>query len=211
MNTPSSVVPSAVLDINDVQASPDLRASRIVDALNGRPIVLIGMMGAGKTSVGKRLAAKLNLPFSDADAEIELAAKMKVAEIFERHGEPYFRDGERRVVLRMLGEGCRVLATGGGAFMNEQTRQSISQKGVSIWLNADIDVLVRRVRRRTDRPLLLGANLEETMQKLIDQRYPIYAEAMITVVSRDASHEEALNDVLEALENYLGLAESQAQ
>jgi shikimate kinase len=211
MNIPSSVVPSAVLDINDVQPSPDLRASRIVNTLDGRPIVLIGMMGAGKTSVGKRLAAKLNLPFSDADAEIELAAKMKVAEIFERHGEPYFRDGERRVVLRMLGEGCRVLATGGGAFMNEQTRESIAQKGVSIWLNADIDVLVRRVRRRTDRPLLLGANLEETMQKLIDQRYPIYAEAMITVVSRDASHEEALNDVIEALEKYLGIEEQQTQ
>lgn len=195
----------AILEIKDK------RVSRIVDALHGRPIVLIGMMGAGKTSVGKRLAAKFGLPFSDADAEIELAAKMKVSEIFETHGEPYFRDGERRVVQRMLSEGCRVLATGGGAYMNEQTRENIAQKGVSIWLNADIDVLVRRVRRRTDRPLLLGANLEETMKKLIDQRYPIYAKAMISVVSRDASHEEALNDVIEALEKYLGIEEQQTQ
>jgi shikimate kinase len=193
--------------LDTVLDTKDMRAGRIVDALHGRPIVLIGMMGAGKTSVGKRLAAKLGLPFSDADAEIELAAKMKVSEIFEKHGEPYFRDGERRVVQRMLSEGCRVLATGGGAFMNEQTRENIAQKGVSIWLNADIDVLVRRVRRRTDRPLLVGHDLEETMQKLIDQRYPIYAKAMISVLSRDASHEEALNDVMDALEKYLKIEE----
>ncbi len=213
MNTNSSALTEAMLetpDINTDSSSKDIRAQRIVNALSGRPIVLIGMMGAGKTSVGKRLAARLNLPFSDADAEIEQAAKMSVSEIFEKHGEAYFRDGERRVVLRMLGDGCRVLATGGGAFINSQTREKISEKGISIWLNAEMDVLLKRVRRRSDRPLLKGHDLEETMKKLIEQRYPVYEEAMITVLSQDSSHEEALNEVLNALEQYLEIKEQKS-
>ncbi len=211
MTTDSPALQNRVLETQDLSSDPNTknaRAQRIVDALSGRPIVLIGMMGAGKTSVGKRLAAWLNLPFLDADAEIEQAAKMTVSEIFERHGEDYFRDGERRVVLRMLGDGCRVLATGGGAFMNALTRETIAQKGISIWLNAELDVLLRRVRRRSDRPLLKGSDLEETMQKLIEIRYPVYEQAMISVLSRDSSHEDVLNEVLNALEHYLKIGES---
>ncbi len=185
----------------------DVRALRIVEALRGRPIVLVGMMGAGKTSVGKRLAARLHLPFSDADAEIELAAKMTIAEIFERHGEAYFRDGERRVLQRMLRDGCRILATGGGAFMNKETRAKIAETAISLWLNADLDVLLRRVRRRVDRPLLQGSDPERVIRGLIEQRYPVYSEAMVTVLSREASHDEVLEDVLNALEHFLGILE----
>ncbi|MBY0612353.1 MAG: shikimate kinase [Beijerinckiaceae bacterium] len=191
-------------------AHRERRAARIVDALHARPIVLIGLMGAGKSSVGKRLAARLGIPFSDADTEIELAAKMSIKEIFESHGEAYFRDGERRVVARMLKEGCRVLATGGGAFMNEMTREAIANVGISVWLNAELDVLMRRVRRRGDRPLLQGADPEGTMRRLMDVRYPTYAEADITVTSGETSHEDVLEDVILALENYLGLKEDAA-
>ncbi len=126
----------------------------LIAALGGRSIVLVGMMGAGKTSVGRRMAARLDLPFVDADAEIEAGAQMSVPEIFERFGEPYFREGERRVVARLLAEGQKVLATGGGAFMNEATRQRIADSGVSIWLKPDFEVLMRRVRKRSNRPLL---------------------------------------------------------
>ncbi len=188
----------------------DARASRIVEALQGKPIVLIGLMGAGKSSVGKRLAARLGLPFSDADTEIELAAKMSIPEIFERHGEPYFRDGERRVVARMLRDGCRVLATGGGAYMNAETRAKISENGISIWLNAEFEVLMRRVRRRVDRPLLKGADPEASMRKLMSTRYPVYSDAIITVQSREVSHDEVLEDVLSGLEAHFGLLESAA-
>lgn len=193
-----------------VSGQRDRRAARIVDALHSRPIVLIGLMGAGKSSVGKRLAHRLGIPFSDADTEIELAAKMSIKEIFEHHGEAYFRDGERRVVARMLKEGCRVLATGGGAFMNELTRECIAKVGISIWLNAELDVLMRRVRRRSDRPLLQGDDPEGTMRRLMDVRYPTYAEADITVMSGNNSHEDVLEDVVLALENYLGLTEDAA-
>lgn len=177
-------------------------------ALGGRPIVLIGLMGAGKSSVGKRLAHRLQIDFSDADTEIELAAKMSIKEIFDAYGEAYFRDGERRVVARMLKEGCRVLATGGGAYMNEQTRANIAATGISVWLNAEIDVLMRRVRRRTDRPLLSGPDPEGTMRRLMDVRYPVYAMADITIHSADIAHEEVLEDVLLGLELYLGLLET---
>ena len=150
----------------------DERANRIIAALDGRPVVLIGLMGAGKSSVGKRLAARLDLEFSDADVEIETAAKMSIQEIFDSHGEAYFRDGERRVVARMLKDGCRILATGGGAFMNATTRELIAQTGISVWLNAEIDVLMRRVRRRAERPLLRGPDPEGTMRKLMDIQIP---------------------------------------
>ena len=188
----------------------DRRAARIVDALHSRPIVLIGLMGAGKSSVGKRLANRLGIPFSDADTEIEIAAKMSIRDIFETHGEAYFRDGERRVVARMLKEGCRVLATGGGAFMNETTRENIARVGISIWLKAELDVLMRRVRRRGDRPLLQGADPEGTMRKLMDIRYPTYARADVTISSGDHSQDDVLEDVMLALEIYLGLREDAA-
>lgn len=189
------------------QDQGDERARRIVAALAGRPIVLVGLMGAGKTSVGKRLASRLGLGFCDADAEIELAAKMSIRDIFEAFGEAHFRDGERRVVARLLRGGCRVVATGGGAFMDERTRALVAETGVSIWLNAEFDVLMRRVRRRADRPLLQGQDPEGTMRRLMDIRYPVYATADIMVLSSDTSHDEVMADVLVALELYLGLVE----
>ena len=139
------------------------RDREIVGALGARSIVLVGMMGCGKTSVGKRLAARLGLPFVDADAEIEAAHKLTVAEIFAKYGEAYFRDGERRVMARLLSDGPRVLATGGGAYVNEGTRAADPRKGLSVWLRADFDVLMRRVRRRANRPLLQTADPEGTL------------------------------------------------
>ncbi len=150
-------------------------------AIGSRSIVLVGMMGAGKTSVGKRLAARLGLPFVDADAEIEAGARMTISEIFEKFGEPYFRDGERRVIARLLEEGPSVLSTGGGAFMNERTRARIAERGVSIWLKPDFDVLLRRVRKRSNRPLLQTADPEGTMRRLLEERSPTYALADITI------------------------------
>ncbi len=181
----------------------NIREQRIVEALGNRPIVLVGMMGAGKTSLGKRLSARLNLPFQDADAEIELAAKMTVAEIFETHGEAYFRDGERRVVLRMVRDGAKVLATGGGAFINPETRAKIVETSLCIWLKADIDVLMRRLRRRTDRPLLQSGDLETTLRDLSLIRDPFYAQAHLTIVSGESSHEHVLESLICGLESHL--------
>jgi len=186
----------------------DERADRIVAALEERPIVLVGLMGAGKTSVGRRLAQRLNLEFRDADAEIELAAKMTIADIFESYGEARFRDGERRVMARLLKAGPSVIATGGGAYINAETRALIRSVGLSVWLNAEFEVLMRRVRRRNDRPLLKGRDPEGTMKRLIEERYPVYAEAEVTVASGDCSHEEVLEAVLVALERHLGLMET---
>jgi len=161
----------------------------LVATLGGRSIVLVGMMGAGKTSVGRRLAARLNLPFVDADAEIEAGAQMSVPEIFERFGEPYFRDGERKVVARLLAEGQKVLATGGGAFMNEATRQRIAESGVSIWLKPDFEVLMRRVRKRSNRPLLKTADPEATLRRILEERSPVYGLADLTFEPRDGPHD----------------------
>ncbi len=187
----------------ETENAPDRRAGQLVQALGHRSIVLIGLMGSGKTSNGRRLAQMLNLPFVDADAEIEAAAGMSISEIFVRHGEPYFRDGERRVMARLLNEGPRVLATGGGAFMNEETRARIAESGISIWLKADLDVLWRRVRKRSHRPLLQGEDPEQTLRALLEQRYPVYARADITVVSRDGPQERAVEEMIEGLEFFL--------
>ncbi|MDR4308796.1 shikimate kinase [Chelatococcus sambhunathii] len=168
-------------------------------ALLGRSVTLVGMMGAGKTSVGRRLAAALDLPFKDADAEIEAAAGMTIPDIFASHGEPSFRSGEARVIARLLDDGQKVLATGGGAWMNPETRERIGQAGVSIWLHAEYDVLLRRVRKRGGRPLLASADPEATLRRLIDERYPTYALADVTIHSRDAPHEQTVADILEAL------------
>ena len=175
----------------------------LLAALGARCIVLIGMMGSGKTSIGRPLAARLGLDFSDADAEIEAAHRMTIPEIFARHGEPYFRDGERRVLARLLDEGPKVVATGGGAFMNAETRAQISERGVSIWLKADFDVLIRRVRRQANRPLLQASDPAGALRKLMDDRYPTYGLADVTVVSNDGSHEMVAAKTVRALMSHL--------
>jgi shikimate kinase len=168
-------------------------------ALGSRSIVLIGLMGAGKTAVGRRLANRLDLPFVDADTEIELAAGQSIPEIFAEHGEAYFRQGERKVIARLLETGPQVLATGGGAYMNADTRSSIKAHGISVWLKADLRVLMKRVGRRDNRPLLAGGDPETVMKKLMTERYPIYGEADLTVESRDVPHEVIVAAVVDAL------------
>jgi shikimate kinase len=174
-------------------------------ALGRRSIVLVGMMGAGKSSIGRRLAARLGIPFADADAEIEEAAGMSVEDIFEAHGELSFRSGEARVIARLLENGPQVLATGGGAFINPQTRARIHEKGISVWLKADMDVLARRLRRRSDRPLLKTGDPTATLTRLLAVREPIYREAHLAVLSRDVPHEVIVEEIMVALCSKLGL------
>jgi shikimate kinase len=178
--------------------------------LGARSVVLVGLMGAGKSTVGRRLAQKLGLPFRDADHEIEAAAGMTIPDIFAIYGETYFRDGERRVIARLLQEGPIVLATGGGAFMSEETRARIRERGVSVWLRADHDVLMRRVRKRTNRPLLQNADPEGTMRKLIEARHPVYAQADLMVESHEAPHDRVVHEVARALKAWLETARSPA-
>lgn len=179
--------------------------SAIVRSLGARSVVLVGMMGAGKTSVGRRLATRLNVPFVDADSEIEAAAGMTIPEIFQKHGEPYFRAGEARVIARLLIAGPQVLATGGGAMMDVNTRALIRDKGVSIWLKADIDMLLRRTKRRGDRPLV------DKIKDLLPLREPIYSQANIVVESRDDPHEAIVDEIIAALPAQLGIvAEGEA-
>ncbi|MDA9443034.1 shikimate kinase [Bradyrhizobium sp. DASA03076] len=182
------------------QASPE---ADILSALGLRSIVLVGMMGVGKSTIGRRMALRLKLPFVDADTEIEAAAGMTIPEIFERHGEPYFRDGEARVIARLLEGGPVVLATGGGAFMREETRSRIAAKAISIWLRADHDVIMRRVRRRADRPLLQTADPEGTVTRLLTEREPVYGKANITIASRDVPHDKIVEECIETLHAYL--------
>jgi shikimate kinase len=189
--------------MNDSTSSAGAYHSReadIVAALGKRLIVLVGMMGVGKSTVGRRVAARLGLPFVDADTEIEAAhAGMSIPEIFEIHGEPYFRDGEARVIARLLEGGPAVLAPGGGALMREETRRRILEKGISVWLKADADVILRRVRRRADRPLLQTADPAATIDRLIAEREPIYRSADLTIWSRDVPHEKIVEECLDAL------------
>jgi shikimate kinase len=173
--------------------------AEIIAALGTRSIVLVGMMGAGKSTIGRRLSARLRLPFLDADIEIEAAAGMSIPDIFETRGEADFRDGEARVIARLLDGGPCVLATGGGAFMREETRNRIRDKAVSIWLKADVDIIMRRVRRRSDRPLLKTADPAATVGRLIEQRDPVYQHADLTIWSRDVPHEKIVDECLEAL------------
>ena len=168
-----------------------------------KTVALVGMMGAGKTSLGRRLAARLEVPFRDADLEIEAAAGLTVSEIFAKFGEPYFRDGERRVIARLISGPPLVLATGGGAFVNLETRALIKSGAVSVWLKADLDVLFERVSRRSNRPLLKTADPKATLQKLIEDRYPIYADADLTVLSRDVPQDSVAADVISALLHHL--------
>jgi len=178
-------------------------ASRVIERIDNRSIVLIGLMGAGKTTVGRRLANRLKLPFVDADHEIEQAAGKTIPEIFEEHGEQYFRDGERRVIERLLQDGIKVIATGGGAYMNDDTRDAIARCGISIWLKADFDLLMKRVRRRSNRPLLQTEDPEAVMRNLIEQRYPVYEQADITVQSRDVPHDQIVASCLQTLADWL--------
>jgi shikimate kinase len=189
-------------------SAPRTVDAAIVNAIGSRSLVLVGMMGAGKSSVGRKLAMRLALPFVDADSEIEAAAGMTIPEIFEIRGEPEFRSGEARVIARLLDSGPQVLATGGGAYMNPETRNLIAQKGVSIWLKAEFDILMRRIKRRTDRPLLRTPDPETTLKRLIDERYPVYALADLTIESRDVSHEVIVEEVIEALAEHFSVVRS---
>jgi shikimate kinase len=171
----------------------------ITTALGARSVVLVGMMGAGKSTIGRRLSARLRLPFLDADIEIETAAGMSIPDIFETHGEPHFRDGEARVIARLLDNGPSIIATGGGAFVREQTRSRIRDKAVSIWLKADAEIVLRRVRRRADRPLLQTADPAATIERLIREREPFYQQADLTIWSRDVPHEKIVDECIDAL------------
>ena len=188
---PDIVSPSAVNMTQDAE---------IAAALGARSVVLVGMMGAGKSTIGRRLSVRLALPFLDADAEIEAGHfGMPIPDIFTKYGEPYFRDGEVRVIARLLDSGPAVIATGGGAVMREETRDRIRQKAVSIWLKVDTDVIMRRVKRRSDRPLLQTADPEATVERLIREREPVYGQADVTVWSRDVPHEKIVDECMSAL------------
>jgi shikimate kinase len=176
-----------------------ISGAAIVAALGARSVVLVGMMGAGKSSIGRRLAARLGVAFVDADNEIEVAAGMTIPDIFSTYGEPNFRAGETRVIARLLDGGPQVLATGGGAFMNPDTRGAIGAHGVSVWLKAEFDVLMRRIKRRQDRPLMKTEDPGERLRALMAERYPVYAEADITIQSREVPHEKIVDEIIDAL------------
>jgi len=173
-----------------------------------RPVVLVGLMGAGKTTVGRRLAAALRVPFRDADEEIEKAAGMSIADIFGARGEAEFRRGERRVIERLLSEGPHVLATGGGAFMNASTRKLIKRRAISVWLRADLDLTVERATRRNTRPLLRDGDPREILSRLMDERDPVYAEADVHIESVDGPHARTVDAVLAAVETYAARLEA---
>jgi shikimate kinase len=179
-------------------------AADLVTALGRRSIVLTGMMGVGKSSIGRRLSARLGVPLVDADIEIEKAAGMSIADIFARHGEADFRSGEARVIARLLDGGPQVLATGGGAVMNPDTRAAIKAKGISIWLCAELDVLMRRInKRKHERPLLQTADPEATLRNLLAAREPVYAQADLTVHSREVPHDAIVSEIVAALAAFL--------
>lgn len=176
----------------------------VVAALGRRSIVLVGMMGAGKSSVGRRVALRLGIPFVDADTEIEKAAGMAITDIFAIRGEAEFRAGEARVILRLLEGGPQVLATGGGAFINPDTRAAIAAKGISIWLKAEADVLMKRIKRRQDRPLLHTSDPAATLRKLLEEREPVYALADLTVQSREVTHDRIVDEIVGAIAGRIG-------
>lgn len=179
------------------------QAERVVSRLGPRCVVLVGMMGAGKTSIGRRLASALRLPFVDADAEIEKAANLTIPEIFEHYGEAHFREGEHRVVARLLANGPAVVATGGGAFMSEETRARCRESGITVWLKAEIPVLLDRVRKKSNRPLLNNPDPEGSLRRLLAEREPVYRLADIVVSSRDGPHQGVVSEILAALEAQL--------
>lgn len=184
-------------------ATTEHESRQLTEWLGSRNIVFVGLMGAGKTLIGRNVANALSLPFSDSDHEIEHVSRMTVPELFEQYGESEFRALECRVIARLLKGGPRVLSTGGGAFMNGATRRAIARRGVSIWLKADLDTLMARVMRKKNRPLLKNADPRATMQRLMEERYPVYATADITVETRNDRKEIIIGEVLEALEAHL--------
>lgn len=196
--------------MDQVTATKEQKRDELLALLDGRPIVLVGMMGAGKTTVGRRLAARLGRTFLDSDEEIETAAGMSIEDIFAKHGEPEFRAGEARVIARLLKQRDIVLGTGGGAFMQADTRAVIKADAVSVFIKAEFELLFARVSRRSNRPLLKTANPRETLKKLIELRYPVYAEADVTVVSRDVPQDQVASQLIEAVLAYLSRAEKPA-
>jgi shikimate kinase len=186
----------------DVKASSE-QVARVRAGIGSRPVVLVGLMGAGKTSVGRRLAQILDLPFADSDHEIESVSRMSVPELFEAYGEAEFRALEQRVVTRLIADVPAVIATGGGAFMNPDTRAVIRAHAVSVWLKADLDTLMERVSRRTNRPLLQAPDPRAVMRGLMDDRYPVYAQADVSVVSRDARHAVIAGEIIDAIDRLL--------
>jgi shikimate kinase len=187
-------------------------ATAILSVLGSRSVVLVGMMGVGKSSIGRRLATRLGVPFVDADTEIEKAAGMSIADIFARHGEADFRSGEARVIARLLDGGPQVLATGGGAVMNADTRAAIKAKGVSIWLSAELDVLLRRInKRKNERPMLQTADPAATLRELLVAREPVYALADLTVQSREVPHDAIVSEIMAALAAFLNAPGSPPQ
>ena len=197
--SPRAAIISAPMPDDSEKTQPPTRGRGTSSGPLTRSVVLVGLMGAGKTVIGRRLAQTIGVPFRDADAEIEQAAGLTVSEIFARHGEPYFRDGERRVIRRLLDEPPHVLATGGGAFMNAETRALIAERGLSIWLRAELPVLMKRVLKRNTRPLLAGGDPEGVMKRLMEERYPVYAEAAITLDTREGPHEEVVLELIALL------------
>ena len=175
------------------------KAAAIGRRLGDRSIVLIGLMGAGKTSIGRRLANRLGLAFTDADVEIETAAGKSISDIFADHGEAYFRSGEKKVIARLLKSGPQVLATGGGAYMSKETRENIRTHGVAVWLKGDLPLLLERVMRRDHRPLLKSGDPKTIMRKLMEERYPVYEKADIIVQSRDVPHDVIVGEIISAL------------
>lgn len=177
-------------------------AAGLREALGKRSIVMVGLMGCGKSSVGRRLAARLGLAFVDVDEEIEVSAQKTISEIFADHGEAFFRDGERRVIGRLLANGPAVVATGGGAFMTPAVRDNIKERGVSVWLRAEFALLLRRVQRRTHRPMLVN-DPEGTLRRLMEARYSTYATADVIVEARDVPHEQMVNEIIDRVHAYL--------
>ena len=186
----------------DAPSLTDAEIRKLVERLD-RPVVLVGMMGVGKSTVGRKLAALLHLHFSDADDEIEEAAQMSISEIFERFDESYFRDGERRVIARLIDAGPAVIATGGGAFAQEETRKLILERGIAVWLDADVDTLVDRVQRKDTRPLLRGGDPREIVTRLKSEREPAYAEAPIHVPSGGGPHGDTVARIVQELDQWL--------
>lgn len=189
--------------MNDIPDSSPSHNTTLVDALGGRSIALVGLMGSGKTTVGRRLASALGLEFRDADAEIEIAAGRSVSDIFAELGEPEFRGGERRVIARLMEQGPMVLATGGGAYMDADTRELLRRTAVTVWLKVEVEVLARRVTKRDTRPLLRGKDPHEVLSAQAEIRYPFYGLADIVVETPDAAHEAAVARILAALEGHL--------
>ena len=190
---------------------PDALMADVRERLGERTIVFVGLMGAGKTAIGRKVAQSLDLPFIDSDHEIETVSRMSIPELFERYGEPEFRALEQRVIERLLRDGARVVSTGGGAFMNPQTREGVAAHGISVWLKADLDLLMERVAKKQNRPLLKNPDPRAVMQRLMDDRYPVYALADITVETRDARREIIAAEALVSIARHLGTADELIQ